>query len=242
MNSCFEQVFVISFNFRLSSYNGACNEYQTMMLEHKALNGWPLFLLIAALTFATMLIGLLLIGVATPEAVVQLIILSVQLASPWIFIAFATSPLHQLFPSTVSQWLVRNRRYTALSFAAGFGWQAVFIAVLLTLYPAYYWDVLHDPFDLTARIASYGLLIAMTVTSFFPVRLKMRPAHWRWLHLVGVWYFWAAIWLSYAPAAFLSEPKAIHLVYTVAGLMVLVLRIAAYFKSRVNRSVKPTAV
>lgn len=194
--------------------------------------------MIAALTFAGMMAGLLLIGIATPEAVVKLIILSVQLASPWVFIAFATSPLAQLFPGNISHWLSRNRRYTALSFAAGFGWQAVFIAVLLTLYPAYYWDVLHNPFDLAGRIASYLLLIVMTVTSFFPVRRRMSPAHWRWLHLAGIWYFWAAIWLSYVPAAVTSEPKAIYLVYSVAGLLALLLRIAAYLKRRSSQQAK----
>lgn len=209
-----------------------------LRLQHKALNGWPLFFLIAALTFAGMMAGLLLIGVATPEVVVKLIILSVQLASPWVFIAFTTSPLAQLFPGNISHWLSRNRRYTALSFAAGFGWQAVFITVLLTLYPAYYWDVLHNPFDLAGRVASYLLLIAMTVTSFFPVRRRMRPAHWRWLHLAGIWYFWAAIWLSYVTAAFISEAKAIYLVYSVAGLLALLLRIAAYLKRRVSQQAR----
>ncbi|MGK0500950.1 MAG: hypothetical protein ACJAYG_002604 [Oceanicoccus sp.] len=57
------------------------------------LNGWPLFFLIAALTFACMMAGLVLIGSSTPEATVELIRLSVQLASPWIFIAFVTSAL-----------------------------------------------------------------------------------------------------------------------------------------------------
>jgi sulfoxide reductase heme-binding subunit YedZ len=77
---------------------------------------------------------------------------------------------------------------------------------------------------------------ALTVTSFFPVRRKMRREHWRWLHLVGIWYFWAAIWASYAPAALSSDAKAIHIVYTALGLLVLFLRIAAYLKARTQKS------
>jgi sulfoxide reductase heme-binding subunit YedZ len=203
-------------------------------LQHRALNGWPLFLLIGALTFIAMMIGLALIGVSTPEAVVKLIILSVQLASPWIFVAFATSALVQLFPGSVSHWLAKNRRYTGLSFAAGFGWQAVFIAVLLTMYPSYYWEVLHTPDDLTIRIASYVLLITITITSFFPVRRRMNPTHWRWLHLVGIWYFWAAIWLTYAPAALFVEAKAIYVVFSVLGLTAFILRVTAYIKTRLS--------
>ena len=104
---------------------------------------------------------MLIIGISSPEATVKLIRLSVQFASPWILIAFVTSALVTLFPGAISQWLLRNRRYTGLSFAAGFAWQAVFIAVLLHLYPAYYWDELHKTSDLVGRSLSYVLLLAL---------------------------------------------------------------------------------
>ena len=104
------------------------------LLQHQSLNGWSLFYLVAALTFAAIAIGLVITGVSTPEATVSMIRLSVQLASPWIFLAFVARPLVQLYPGSFSKWLLRNRRYLGLSFAAGFAWQAVFIAVLLALY------------------------------------------------------------------------------------------------------------
>ncbi|MEH6551771.1 MAG: hypothetical protein V7711_08230 [Pseudomonadales bacterium] len=210
------------------------------VLEHRLLNGWPFFYLIAALTFTGMITGMVLIGTSTPEATVELIRLSVQFASLWIFIAFVTSPLKQLFPGSVSSWLYRNRRYTGLSFAAGFGWQAVSIAVLFALHPSYYGEELHKTSDLIGRIVSYVFLIAMTVTSFFPVRRKMRREHWRWLHLVGIWYFWAAIWVSYAGQTLSSEVRTIDVVYTVLGLLVLFLRIAAYLKTRAGKPIHRT--
>ena len=199
-------------------------------LRYRLLNGWPFFWLVAGLTFAGMVAAYLLIGVTTPEAAVNMIRLSVQFASPWVFLAFVATPLTQLFPGNLSKWLLRNRRYLGLSFAAGFGWQAVFIAVLLTLHNAYYWEELHNDVDLLLRLASYVFLFALTITSFFPVRRKVRPEHWRCLHLIGIWYFWAAIWGSYAPMAMSSDAKTIDVVYTVIGLVALVLRIAAYLK------------
>ena len=48
----------------------------------------------------------------------------------------------------------------------GFGWQAVFIAALVAMYPSYYWEELQVASDLLGRVASYILLIALTVTSF----------------------------------------------------------------------------
>lgn len=209
-------------------------------LLHRFVNGWPLFFRIAGFTVIAIVIGMAVVGIATPEATVAMIRLSVQLSVPWIFLAFVTSALVQLFPGGLSQWLKRNRRYFGLSFAAGFGWQAVFIAVLLVLYPAYYWQELHNAADLFLRLVSYALLFALTITSFFPVRRRMRPEHWRWLHLVGIWYFWAAIWVTYAGQAFSSAVKAIDVVYFVLGLFVLFLRLAAhlhtYFRSIPERS------
>jgi len=212
------------------------------LLRHRLLNGWPFFWMIAGMTFAAMVTGQLLIGVATPEAAVSMIRLSVQLASPWVFLAFVATPINQLFPGNLSKWLLRNRRYLGLSFAAGFGWQAVFIGVLLALHNAYYWEELHNDIDLLLRMASYVFLFALTITSFFPVRRKMRPEHWRWLHLIGIWYFWAAIWASYAPMAVSSDAKTIDVVYTVIGLVVLVLRIAAYLRKRTHNLTEENAL
>jgi DMSO/TMAO reductase YedYZ heme-binding membrane subunit len=209
-------------------------------LLHRFVNGWPLFFLIAGLTVVAILIGLAVVGVATPEASVAMIRLSVQLVVPWIFLAFVTTALVQLFPGGLSQWLKRNRRYFGLAFAGGFGWQAVFIVVLLALYPAYYWEELHNATDLFLRLLSYVLLLALTVTSFFPVRRRMRPEHWRWLHLVGIWYFWAAIWLTYATQAFSSAAKPIDKLYFLLGAFVLCLRLSAhldnYFRNVPERS------
>ena len=179
-----------------------------------------------------MIAGMLIIGISSPEATVKLIRLSVQFASPWILIAFVTSALVTLFPGAISQWLMRNRRYTGLSFAAGFAWQAVFIALLLDLYPAYYWDELHKTSDLVGRSLSYVFLLALTVTSFYPVRRKLSRGQWSWLHWVGIWYFWAAIWASYAPMALSSNAKTMDVVYTVVGLVALFLRVAAYLRTR----------
>ena len=202
------------------------------LLQHPSLNGWPLFFLVAALTFAAIGIGLVIMGISTPEATVSMIRLSVQLASPWIFLAFVARPLVQLYPGSFSKWLLRNRRYTGLSFAAGFAWQAVFIAVLLALYPDYYWKVLHDTADLILRILSYIFLIALTVTSFHPVRRLMQPRSWRILHVAGVWYFWAAIWVSYAEGLLNDDVRVIAVFYGGAGISVLTVRLAAYLKNR----------
>ena len=57
----------------------------------------------------------------------------------------------------------------------------------------------------------------------------------RWLHLTGIWYFWAAIWVSYAPMALSGDAKTMDVVYTVLGLLALMLRIAAFLKARAGQ-------
>ena len=211
------------------------------LLRHPLLNGWPLFVVIAGLSFAIILAGLAITGTSTPEATVAMIRLSVQLASPWIYLAFVATALGQLFPSNFSSWLLRNRRYVGLSFAAGFGWQAVFILVLLGLHGDYYATVLHEPAEFISRMLSYVLLLALTVTSFFPVRRAMDPSHWRLLHLVGIWYFWAAIWVSYAETVMAGDTRVIAIVFLISGLLVLTLRCAAYLKKRSALAIEPTS-
>ena len=208
------------------------------LLRHQCLNGWPLFYLVAGLTFAVICVGLVVIGVSTPEATVSMIRLSVQLASPWIFLAFVATALAQLFPVSFSRWLLRNRRYVGLSFAAGFGWQALFIAVLFALHSDYYWQELHNTADLILRMLSYLLLLALTVTSFFPVRRAMRPKDWRVLHLVGIWYFWAAIWVSYADTVLTGDTRVVAIVFVATGLLVLTVRLAAFLRKRSIPEVK----
>ena len=136
---------------------------------------------------------------------------------------------------------MRNRRYVGLSFAAGFGWQAVFILVLLGLHGDYYATVLHDTAEFISRMLSYVFLLALTVTSFFPVRRAMDPSHWLLLHLVGIWYFWAAIWVSYAETVMAGDTRVIAIVFLISGLLVLTLRCAAYLKKRSALVIEPTS-
>ena len=211
------------------------------IVQYRILNGWPLFFLIAALSAVVVGISYAGVGVATPEATVHMIRRSVQVSAPWIFITFAVSSLVLLWPGTFTRWMLRNRRYLGLSFAGGMAWQLVFIYVLFAEHAWYYWEVLHKPEDLFLRVASYGVLIAMVVTSFYPVRRRMQRWQWDWLQLLGVWYMWLAIWVSYAGIVFSPDSPGltgIAIVYTIAGFIALLVRLAAWWQKRRAQSLK----
>jgi methionine sulfoxide reductase heme-binding subunit len=206
----------------------------TEVLHRGVLNGWPLFTLISALTAFAIFVGLSAIGVETPQDNLEMIRLSVQLASPWIFFAFVASPLLQLFRNDIAKWFVRNRRYLGLAFAAGFGWQLVFIFVLFACHSDYYWQEIHKDSELFIRVVSYVLLFALTITSFQPWRRMMGQKYWYRLHLLGVWYFWAAIWVSYTDMVISHSATVIAFVYFILGLLVLAIRMTA-FANRLNK-------
>ena len=49
---------------------------------------------------------------------------------------------------------------------------------------------------------------------------------------MGIWYFWAAIWVSYAGQVASEGARTIDFVYTTLGLLALLLRFVAYQKAR----------
>lgn len=60
----------------------------------------------------------------------------------------------------------------------------------------------------------------------------MRPRSWRALHLVGIWYFWAAIGVSYTEGLLNGDTRIIAIFYVIAGLITLTFRLAAYLRDR----------
>jgi sulfoxide reductase heme-binding subunit YedZ len=204
------------------------------LLQERALNGWPLFILISALTVVILAAGMLLRGPSTPEASQSLVRLAGLIATPLIYLVFATAPLARLFPSSVSRWLLSNRRYIGLSFAGVFTWHLVFLLALFALHQDYYMQTVHEPSDVYLGSISYLLLIAMAASSLFVVRRRMRPGHWRLLHRVGIWYFWLAVWVTYTEIAFSDGSTFLSVAYASLGLLVLILRVAAYLTTRTD--------
>jgi sulfoxide reductase heme-binding subunit YedZ len=208
--------------------------------QHRALNAWPLFYLISALSLGVMIAGVALHGVSTPEAMESLVRLAGQVTAPWIFLVFSATPLAELFPGSASQWLLANRRYIGLSFAAAFFWHLLVLVAFFLLHQNYYLREVHTASDLWLGTVSYILLVAMAATSFFAVRRRMRPKYWRALHLVGIWYFWAAMWATYVDLTISDRATVASTAYSILGFLVLALRIVAYQKTLAKKPVHKT--
>lgn len=161
------------------------------VLKSRFINGWNLFWLVTGLISMAMLIAVMANEMNSGPAVSSLIQLSVRCAVPWLYLVFAASSVQILFPGQFSLWLARNRKHLGLCFAAAMAWQGLFIVWLVTAYSDYYVNEVYVLRDAIEGVVGYLLLAAMTVTSFMPVRKRMKPGDWKLLHKIGIYFLWA---------------------------------------------------
>ena len=205
-------------------------------LKSNRLNDWPLFYRIAGTNSLAVLAFLPTRDVSGPAGVSEMLQFSVRCCVPLLYLAFSASSLNVLFSSRFSIWLLRNRRMIGLSFAAGMGWQLVFILWLVVGHRDYYLEEVYWLPDLYVQIPGYLFLIAMTITSFHPVRRRMNRKVWRVLHWVGIYFVWYVLADTYRYEIFYYEDRqVIDYLYAAGGLAAILLRVAAWTKPRLMR-------
>lgn len=143
---------------------------------------------------------------------------------------FAGAALAQLFPSPLTRWLRRNRRYMGLSFAL-----AHFLH--LGAIVAYHRAIGEVPGIVTivGGGGAYLFIALLALTSNDWSVRKLGPKTWRRLHLVGISYVWLIFMNSYVGRLMSEtppEPKPIFAVTAGLGFLALGLRIAAWLKRR----------
>ena len=201
------------------------------MTKLKALNGWSLFWLVAGPISAGMLVAMIGADLSSAEGVSSMIQLSVRCAVPWVFLAFAASSMQKVFPGEFSRWLLRNRKYFGLVFAATMAWQGFFILWMVLVHTDYYVNEVYVMRDAIEGTIGYAFLLAMTVTTFQVVRKRMRAQHWRLLHLSGIYFLWGYAFIVYWWALFYySNPIPLDYIYYGAGLAAWTLRAMAWGK------------
>jgi hypothetical protein len=170
---------------------------QTSLLKSPVLNGWRLFVLVVISMTAIVIYAMTTMNLADPRDISAMIQLSVRLAVPWLFLAFAASSLVVVMPGNFSRWLVQNRRIIGLCFAAGMAWQLLFILWMVFGHWNYYLDEAYSYYDLAEQLPGYLVLIAMTITSFRSGRRMLTPRQWRVLHKGGIYFLWVVVWSTY---------------------------------------------
>jgi hypothetical protein len=134
--------------------------------------------------------------------------------------ASAASSLRRLWPSQVSAWLLRNRRYLGLGFAASHALHLACVIAVIRFFPEDYQT------DLVALIfggAAYGFLAAMAATSTDAAVAKLGRARWQRLHTIGIWYIHFIFAFTLVPETFASP---LHFAQGLLAIAVPVLRVA----------------
>ena len=209
---------------------------ERMLLGNNASNGWNVFWLITVPTSLAIVVAMTTVDLSSARGVSSMIQFSVRCSVPWLYIAFAASSLAVLLPGPFTRWLLRNRRYIGLSFAAAMAWQLTFILWMLTGYWTYYIEEVYLFSDVVIQVPGYLLLFAMTVTSFWHWRKKLSAQQWRILHKGSIYFLWGTVWSTYwYELYYYNDIQLIDYVFYWAGLAALGLRVLAWSKKRVAR-------
>jgi hypothetical protein len=161
---------------------------------------------------------------------------------PCLYLAFAASSLQVVFPGAFSRWLLRNRRYVGLCFAAAMAWQALFILWLVLVHTDYYINEVYVLSDVVEGVVGYAFIAAMVLTSFKFGRGRLSPRQWKLLHTVGIYWLWFYAWSVYWFNLFYYQDPAVFIdyVYYWGGFLAWGLRLAAWSKNRWRQAAIPS--
>jgi DMSO/TMAO reductase YedYZ heme-binding membrane subunit len=141
---------------------------------------------------------------------------------------FAASSLNTVWRSTASKWLLRNRRYLGLGLALAMAVHLGLIATLARAAPVSFRRGLAAS-TVAGGGVGYLMLTLMVVTSFDRAAGWLGRAHWRRLHVAGMYLLWGIFVFSYVPRAVVA-PAYVLLVAPLAA--VLGLRVTAWWRRR----------
>ncbi len=203
------------------------------ILKTKAINEWSLFSLIAGAVSIVVVTAMLRTDLSSGEGVSSMIQMAVRCAIPLLYVAFAASSIRMLFPGPFGLWLLRNRKYIGLSFAAAMAWQLLFIVWLTGVHTDYYLKEVYVLRDAIEGVIGYSFLIAMTITSFKFGRKHLSPKQWKLLHKIGIYSLWIyAFGVYWWALYYYPDPLFIDYVYYWGGFLAWGLRAAAWRKKR----------
>jgi hypothetical protein len=161
-----------------------------------AVEGWPIVGYSAALV-AVMVLAILGTCGASEVALRAAIRATACTSLSFFLAAFIASSWNSLAPSPASKWLLRNRRYVGLSFAASQLGHALLIGALAHGYTSSFWSRAGAS-TLVGGGFGYVLIVLMVVTSFKGPAASIGRKAWTRLHTTGMYVFWTIFFASYA--------------------------------------------
>lgn len=192
------------------------------------LKGWKLTI---GISLALLVLGGLQLALwGAGEDGIRVVVRSSARSSLLLFVlAFTASSLRALWRSEASRWLLANRRYLGVSYAASHALHAGALAALYHASSEFAGSL--DAVTLIGGGLAYVFTAAMAASSSDAAVRRLGRGRWRRLHLVGGWYIWIIFAQSYLPRA-AAEPA-----YWPAALGVLAVP-ALRFSARTRRRIR----
>lgn len=196
---------------------------------------WSGWRLVGACSAALLLMTAALLGIyGAGEEGVRVVVRATARTSVVIFVlAFSASSLRVLWRLPVTKWLMVNRRYVGVSFAAS---HTLHLLSLVWLYQIS--SEFRETLNLVTIIGgggAYVIMYLMTLTSSDRAIALLGNRPWKALHKTGMYYIWIIFFQSYVPRA-VTNPNYIPVaLLLVAGIG---LRIGAYSSVRRARGSK----
>lgn len=173
--------------------------------------------------------ALLLLVFGWNEEGLRVVVRSTARSSVLLFaLAFSASSLYLLRPSRSAGWLLKNRRYLGVAFAASHFVHADALLALATVSERFVNEEL-NAVTLVGGGLAYAFIAAMAATSTDRTAAWLTPRNWKRLHTVGGYWVWAIFAQSYIPRVAV-EPGYAPLALLVLGI--LGLRLGVRLKSR----------
>jgi DMSO/TMAO reductase YedYZ heme-binding membrane subunit len=151
---------------------------------------------------------------AGEEGVRQVLRLTARTSALLFLGAFVASALRKTWRNSATKWLVTNRRYVGVSFAASHAIHLVAIVALAVTLPDPY-----DPVTLAMGGVGYGFILAMTLTSSDAAVTRLGLPRWKRLHTAGMYYLWTIFTFTFAGGAGADPIAAIFTAGFVAALV-----------------------
>jgi len=116
--------------------------------------------------------------------------------------AFLASSVRALWPTPLTRWMLANRRYLGVSFAASHLVHLIAIITLLRIDPEFELSTV----TLIAGGGAYVFIALMVATSFDTTTKWLGARRWKILHKTGAYWIWAIFVVSYLPRALVESP------------------------------------
>ena len=188
------------------------------------------------LTFLAAVLLLFELGTG-PLGIRQALRLTARMSLLLFLMAFIARPLHYLRPSSLSAWLLRNRKDIGIAFGLGLTAHILLIAWLL-FSSASWMPAPVTMLDILIGGPGLVIVIAMTISSRAAIRKRMGRALWSSLHTFGqylVWFIFTACLINSFSTKSPPHPAWHYLPFIIALWLAMALRILASLRRQLWR-------